>query len=246
MFGRLVALHIPKTNNTRRLSVCQRIAKPEIWLLLIGVWLLAIYCGAVLHSFVFSQIGLWEFDVAQANAATGESWLAEAGNIDFRLWDKTRIKAYRASLALRLAPPIAVLNIHEISLRVPVFDGIDDVTLNRGVGRVRGTAMPGSPGNLAIAGHRDGFFRGLKDVQIGDLIEITIPNEKDTYVVDATTIVNPRDVSVLEPQPVPSLTLITCYPFYFIGDAPQRFVVRASLKERDLLQQQEHSGPSQK
>jgi sortase A len=111
------------------------------------------------------------------------------------------------------------------------------MSLNRGLGRIPGTAIPGSNGNLAIAGHRDGFFRGLKDIKPGDTVEVDTRLETDIYIVDFTKIVDPHDVSVLEDQPVATLTLVTCYPFYYIGDAPQRFVVRASLKHRDVLQQ---------
>jgi len=108
-----------------------------------------------------------------------------------------------------------------------VFDGTDDLTLNRGVGRIAGTARPGQGGNLGIAGHRDGFFRGLKDVGAGDQIELKIPGRTEVYQVDDVQIVKPTDVQVLEDRGVPTLTLVTCYPFYFIGNAPQRYIVRA-------------------
>lgn len=125
---------------------------------------------------------------------------------------------------------IAVLRIPKLSLEVPVLDGIDAITLNRGVGRIQGTALPGQNGNIAIAGHRDGFFRGLKDIHTGDRIELRTAERTDIYVVDRTVIVDPNDVSVLENGTVPALTLVTCYPFHYIGPAPRRFVVEASLK----------------
>ena len=108
-----------------------------------------------------------------------------------------------------------------------MLPGTDDRTLDRGVGHIEGTALPGTDGNLAIAGHRDGFFRGLKDIATGDLIEIVTVRETSTYRVERTWVVDPTDVSVLEPTPGPALTLVTCYPFYFIGSAPRRFIVRA-------------------
>lgn len=117
-------------------------------------------------------------------------------------------------------------------MRAPLFEGVDDLTLDRGVGRVPGTSLPGQDGNLAIAGHRDGFFRQLKDIQKGDFIEIAMFDERDVYVVDSTTIVEPSDISVLKPKSKPTLTLVTCYPFYFIGHAPQRFIVEAHRVHR--------------
>ena len=110
-----------------------------------------------------------------------------------------------------------------------MLEGTDDVTLNRGVGRIAGTSRVGESGNLGIAGHRDGFFRGLKDIAVGDKIELATANGTDTYVVDKIQIVNPNDVTVLRPTLESSLTLVTCYPFYFIGGAPQRYIVHASM-----------------
>jgi sortase A len=108
------------------------------------------------------------------------------------------------------------------------MEGTDDLILNRGVGHVIGTSNPGEVGNVAIAGHRDGFFRGLKDIVIGDKIELITLQRTDTYIIDRITIVERTDLSVLQPRPQSSLTLITCYPFYFIGSAPQRYIVQAS------------------
>lgn len=125
---------------------------------------------------------------------------------------------------------IAILRIPKLHLEVPVLDGTDAITLNRGVGRIRGTAFPGQGGNIAIAGHRDGFFRGLKDIHTGDEIELLAAQRTDIYIVDRTVIVDPDDTSVLENGATPALTLVTCYPFHYIGNAPRRFVVEASLK----------------
>jgi sortase A len=113
---------------------------------------------------------------------------------------------------------------------VPVFDGTDDLTLNRGVGRIIGTAQVGGSGNLAIAGHRDGFFRALQDVARGDLIELVQSRHTDSYIVGQIRVVTPENISVLGRTAVPTLTLVTCFPFYYIGHAPNRFVVTAHLK----------------
>ena len=125
---------------------------------------------------------------------------------------------------------IALLRIPKLGLEVPVLEGTDAITLNRGVGRIGGTAFPGQNGNIGIAGHRDGFFQGLKDIHAGDRIELLTAQRNDIYIVDRTVIVDPNDVSVLENGTAPALTLVTCYPFHYIGPAPRRFVVKASLQ----------------
>lgn len=232
MFG------LPINGARHALRPLARSSHAESYVLLVGIGLLGVYFGARLHSLLFSQIALDEFDTVRAGVTgtTGNLWNNDS-DVDVSLWGKARIKAYRAALGLKFQPPIAVLNIPGVGLRAPVFEGTDALTLNRGLGRIPGTALPGSDGNLGIAGHRDGFFRGLKDIKPGDTVEVDTRLETDIYIVDLTKIVGPHDVSVLEDQPVPTLTLVTCYPFYYIGDAPQRFVVRASLKHRDVLQQ---------
>jgi sortase A len=125
------------------------------------------------------------------------------------------------------ASPLAVLRIPKTHLEVAVLRGTDDATLNRGVGHIDGTALPGEHGNAGIAGHRDGFFRSLKDLGPADIIEIESPQGKETYRVERIWVVDPDEVSVLDPTPTRSLTLVTCYPFYFVGPAPQRYIVRA-------------------
>lgn len=213
-----------------------RSANAESYVLMIGIGLLGFYVGAHLHSLLFDRLALEEITAAQARNAADNIWTDDSSKIDFGLWSKERIRAYRSALALTLEPPIAVLDIQSIGLRALLFDGTDNVTLNRGLGRIAGSAEPGSDGNLAITGYRDGFFRGLKDIKAGDTVEIDTRLEADTYVVDFTKIVEPENTSVLKDQSAPTITLVTGYPFYFVGDAPRRFVVRASLKHRDSLQ----------
>jgi sortase A len=142
------------------------------------------------------------------------------------------VTAYHASLSSRKDAPLAVIYIAKANIRVPVYGDTGEWALNRGVGWIAGTARPGEAGNVGIAGHRDGFFRGLKDVAVGDEIELLTLQESARYAVDQIEIVKPEDVGVLRPRDLPSLTLVTCYPFYFIGDAPKRYIVHAPLKER--------------
>jgi len=153
----------------------------------------------------------------------------QAGAPDQSLWSPVRVSAWRAALTEPAAAPLAVVRIPKIRLEVPVLPGTDDRTLDRGVGHIDDPALPGADGNSGIAGHRDGFFRGLKDIVPGDEIELETIKGKEIYRVDRTWVVNPEDVTVLDPTLTRSLTLVTCYPFYYVGAAPQRFIVRAVL-----------------
>ena len=110
-----------------------------------------------------------------------------------------------------------------------MLPGTDDRTLDRGAGHIEDTPFPGELGNIGIAGHRDTVFRPLRNVKAGDELTLTTADRIFTYRVSATSIVNPEDVSVLDPTPRQTLTLVTCYPFTYIGAAPKRFIVRAEL-----------------
>jgi len=197
-----------------------------------GGMLLAIWLAAFLDGKISSRLALWSFANAQAASVqkTDTSTSSDSSPyVDFCLWAPKRIQAYKESLLGPSSLPLAVLEIGKVKIRAPVFEGTDDLTLNRGVGRIAGTAMPGVPGNIGIAGHRDGFFRGLKDISVGDEVDLVMTRARVAYIVDQIEIVRPEDVGVLEPRPTPSITLVTCYPFYFVGDAPQRFIVHASI-----------------
>lgn len=146
---------------------------------------------------------------------------------DQRLWSAARVRAWLGAQATPSPPPVAVLRIPAIDLEVAVLEGTDDWTLNRAVGLIDGTASPGDTGNTGIAGHRDGFFRSLKDVHAGAALELETSGAVHHYRVERAWIVEPDEVSVLDPTDMPAVTLVTCYPFYFVGSAPQRFIVRA-------------------
>jgi sortase A len=152
------------------------------------------------------------------------------GKPDQSLWSPERIRAWRDTFSRPAPQALAVLRIPRIGLEVPILEGTDDWTLDRAVGHIADTAAPGADGNSGIAGHRDGFFRGLKDIREGDEIALETQRGRETYRIERTWIVDPTDVSVLDPTPRRAITLVTCYPFYFIGSAPQRFIVRAVLK----------------
>lgn len=202
-------------------------------LLVVGAILAFTCVAALVHRRVSSRLALRAFDQAQAASTKGATRLAPTQGdetVDFSLWSEKRVRAYKESLLIEKTLPWGVLSIDKLQIRVPVFDGTGDLVLNRGVGRIIGTARHGEAGNIGIAGHRDGFFRGLKDVAVGDLVDLLTPHQKASYIVEHIDIVSPDDVGVLRPGGSPALTLVTCYPFYFIGDAPQRFIVHATLR----------------
>jgi sortase A len=122
---------------------------------------------------------------------------------------------------------IGKLKIDRLGISVMVLEGVEDNTLRIAAGHVPDTARPGYSGNVAIAAHRDTFFRPLRHIRNGDNITIETPMGSFRYKVEATWIVEPERIDVLNPTAYPALTLITCYPFYFVGNAPHRFIVRA-------------------
>src|SRR5882724_4241426 len=203
-------------------------------LLVTGLTLVAVWLVAQLHRAINSRAAIAEFFAKDAiepsNRAFGSTDPVLGMPVDFRLWSAKRIAAYEDSLAKKADAPLAILRIPKINLEVPVFNDTDDLTLNRGVGRILGTAQIGRPGNLGIAGHRDGFFRGLKDIGPGDYIEILRPGGTDRYAVSQVQIVTPADTYVLNSVPKPTLTLVTCFPFYYVGSAPKRYVVTAAIE----------------
>ena len=136
------------------------------------------------------------------------------------------------------APPPAVpaagvllgrLEAPSVKLSTSVLEGSDDATLSRGSGHIEDTPFPGQPGNVGIAGHRDTTFRALRNIHIGDTLQFRTADRLYRYRISKTWIVEPEDVYVLDPTPQPALTLVTCYPFEFVGHAPHRFIVRADL-----------------
>jgi len=154
-------------------------------LLVSGVALIGVYGAARIESLIASDIALKKFTAEQtALDALGteseetvprgdESSVSEQmdlPDVDFSLWGERRARAYKRGIEKQSGIPLAVLRIPKIHLEAPLLEGTDDLTLNHAVGRIAGTARPGEQGNIGIAGHRDSFFRGLKDVSVGDAI----------------------------------------------------------------------------
>jgi sortase A len=123
--------------------------------------------------------------------------------------------------------PMGRLEIPRVHIAAMIAEGTSPRVLSRAVGHAVGTALPGQPGNITLAAHRDTFFRHLGDVRTGDIIELNEPGHEYRYQVRFTAVVGPKDTWVLEPTGKETLTLLTCYPFHFVGPAPGRFVIRA-------------------
>jgi sortase A len=189
-------------NFYRRLQVC---------CMCLGVSLLLLFAGARVLGEVSSrqQVAAFEREVA----------------VDRSLWSPSRARAYEAGLRLDLEAPVAILRIPSLRLEVPVYARDSEQYLNRGVGIITGMHMPDEGGHVGIAGHRDGFFRALKTISHGDRIELRTRSELRVYRVSSIRVVSQTDRHVLADTVAPSVTLVTCYPFYFVGSAPDRFIV---------------------
>ena len=153
--------------------------------------------------------------------------LTWSGKVDMKLWSGVRVKAYKAALQRETPPTLAILRIPRINLEVPVYDGTMDAVLDLAAGRIEDTALPGTPGNVGIAAHRDSYFRVLKNIKEGDTLVLETPVATEEYRVEWIRITVPTDVSVIDPTPGSAVTLVGCYPFYHKGSAPKRFIVRA-------------------
>jgi sortase A len=153
-----------------------------------------------------------------------ESWKF-ASTID--MIDLTERAAIAEPADLSEGGLIGKLEIPRIGISVMVLQGVEEDTLHLGAGHVPGTPLPGREGNSVIAGHRDTFFRKLQGIQGGDRIQFSTVRGTSEYVVESTEIVEPDDTRVMESRGFTELTLISCYPFYFVGAAPHRFIVHA-------------------
>jgi len=181
------------------------------------------YCGFVLaDSWIFQnrENRLLEQLLHDRQTASGAS--ANAGVIS-----KASLTSLRRPLPAMIHGLIGRIDIPRLSVSVIVIEGDGGKTLRRAVGHIPGTALPGQPGNIAISGHRDTFFRPLRNIRRDDIITLTTLLGEFRYRVVSTRIVSPNDMGVLDPSKTEVLTLVTCYPFYYVGSAPERFIVRA-------------------
>ena len=160
-------------------------------------------------------------------------WVYADGFQAYQKWIFDSVRAQPSKpLTQQSVTPHAVIGrieIPRLNLTAMIVEGVEEGDLLRGAGHVPGTALPGEPGNLAIGGHRDTFFRPLRNIRNNDIIVVTTLHDTYQYAVTSTEITGPDDTKVLDPTPDPMLTLISCYPFSYVGPAPERFIVRARL-----------------
>ncbi len=217
---------------TRRLPL-QRYVELGCWA--VGVLLVALQVASSVATQIGYEAALRSFEQARTapeaispGPGTGGLTYSEP---DQSLWAPERVRRYRDARSAIAGRPEAVLRIPRLRVEVPVFAGATDVHMTRGAGRIAGSPGFGEPGNVGVSSHRDGHFRSLKDIRVGDEILVDTLRHRYRYVVAEIRITDPDDTMVLWPGSVPEVTLITCYPFYYFGNAPQRFVVRAELHE---------------
>jgi sortase A len=225
------------------------------WVLLI-VGLLAVDCFVWVNtsSVLYQAYEDWAFDQSLRGLTPGMGgFLKDEAGWMFRGGRDKAVKVDAPTPELKTAPSeahsgppaaksvIGRLEIPRIGVAVMVREGADEGTLSRAVGHIPGTALPGAIGNVGLAGHRDTFFRALRNIRADDTISLETTDGTYQYVVKSTKIVTPRDVSVLEASGGETLTLVTCYPFYYVGSAPKRFIVHASQVQVNSRRQQPHS-----
>jgi sortase A len=177
-------------------------------------------------------IGIWGWSYVRR--AVFQTWgnLVLDRRIDVR---SATVSPSRAAPQAQAPPPIrngaliGRLAIPRLNVRAVVREGAGQDTLDVALGHIPGTALPGQPGNAGIAGHRDTLFRGLRKIEKNDVIEFQTPDGDYRYKVESTGIVKPDNVAVLNAGRHPEMTLVTCYPFYYVGSAPDRFIVKARL-----------------
>lgn len=194
-------------------------------------WVAALQYGClVVGALLVSMVALARFDAEAGREAALAQFAGQPERPDQSLWSTERVEGYAASLSLVTEPPVAILRVPDLGLEVPVYAGASELHLNRGAGLIDGMGLPDKGGNIGIAGHRDGFFRVLKDIQPGQRIEVETRARVHRFRVVSTEVVDPTDLQVLADTLEPTVTLVTCFPFYFLGSAPQRFIVRGAYE----------------
>jgi sortase A len=193
------------------------------FLLTIGIACLGFYGYSYVERALYQSYESREFD-RTPNRRVANS--AAFGDTNAPIGRPARKSAPRAG---RMSPATVIgrLSIPRLHFSAMVREGTDRNTLQRAIGHIPATALPGQAGNIGVAGHRDTFFSGLKDLKARDEIQFATLDGDFKYVVESFLIVDPDDVGILASSPDNVLTLVTCYPFYYIGSAPKRFVVRA-------------------
>jgi len=188
-------------------------------LMLLGLAAMVYAGGTVAYGDIAQRYASWQFDQETPVPSSLEQVRATA----------------RSNADIRAGDLVGRLEIARLGLSVMIFQGVEESVLVAGLGHVPGTPPPGGDGNVVIAGHRDTYFRKLEGLVPGDRIRVTTLRGSYQYLVDSTETVDPEETRVMESRDRDELTLITCYPFYFVGHAPQRFIVHASPTEQRAL-----------
>lgn len=141
------------------------------------------------------------------------------------------------SLSIEEGKKIGILTIPKLEKTLPIYEGVDDATLKKGIGHLPSTPLPGQQSNAVLSGHRDTFFRGLDRLKIGDSLLVTIDYKTFIYKIKKIRVVDKDDKTVIVPKPKRTLTLTTCYPFTYIGPAPQRYIIEAQLLTKPKVEQ---------
>lgn len=185
---------------------------------LLGLVMIGFCAAAYFHAELYQAYSGWRFQKSlDLPPPPGESSQAAVRSHEQRM---LRLAAREGSVVGRVEIP-------RIGVSVMVVEGVKARDLKVAVGHIPGTALPGEAGNVGIAGHRDTFFRKLREVRPSDAITFTTLYGSYQYSVESTSVVQPDDVEVIRPTSEAMLTLVTCYPFYYVGPAPERFIVRA-------------------
>jgi sortase A len=204
-------------NPTRRVA--------RLILLVVGIVCLGIYCESWLYRTAYQLYENWKFDHEPETAAEpARVEPAKPTRLPAVLPDPDRGTPKSSPEVTGVVGRISIPRLHISAI---VEEGVDESTLARAVGHIPGTALPGETGNIGIAGHRDTFFQKLKDLQPNDKIDFTTHSGRYHYTVESLTVVEPSDVSVLRSTGQKILTIVTCFPFHYIGAAPRRFIVHA-------------------
>jgi sortase A len=187
------------------------------------------YCATVLlDKWLFQAYQTWRFDralkqaqmSAHTNPPPGSSLLPSQAEADLARARSLGIDGLAGS-------PLGRIEISSLGITAMIMEGVNGRTLQHAIGHIPGTPLPGQPGNVGLSGHRDTFFRGLRNIHKDDEITLTTLQGPYRYRVDTTQVVEPDDIKALGATTEDFLTLVTCYPFYFVGPAPKRFIVRA-------------------
>ncbi len=189
-----------------------------------AAWIGGLLCGAILLSHRMEIVG-----AQQAAAAFKGGAPAVAPSLRFAAAPSPPTSQRSPKHMPDANQLLGRLEISSLHLSTPILDDDDTTSLLLGAGHIRGTALPGGLGNFVVAAHRDTYFRPLAGIKPGMTMRVVTPDETFLYIVDSTKIVLPEDVDVLDIGDTPQMTLITCYPFHYIGAAPKRFIVIAHL-----------------